>query len=64
MAFRRPAGPGEGPPSILGVPTVDASVRLSIIFDARFVAIVINGRDLAWVDDDEGPLPHPARDQA
>jgi hypothetical protein len=39
MAFRRPAGPGEGPPSILGVPTVDASVRLSIIFDARFVAV-------------------------
>ena len=39
-------------------PTVDASVRLSIIFDARFVAVFINGCDLAWVDDDEGPLPH------
>jgi hypothetical protein len=24
----------------------------------------IDGRDLAWVEDHEGPLPHPAQDQA
>jgi hypothetical protein len=45
-------------------PTGDASMKLSIIFDARVAAAFINGRDLAWVENDEGALPHPAQDQA
>jgi hypothetical protein len=39
-------------------------MKLSIIFDARVVAAFINGRDLAWVENDEGALPHPVQDQA
>jgi hypothetical protein len=33
-------------------------------FRCKICGGFIDARDLAWIEDHEGPLPHPAQDQA